>query len=51
MNKKRWLWLPAKAVQNTLLALLIATCSIFFTSGDSHYVPEFAPFYALERAG
>jgi len=51
MNKKRWLWLPAKAVQNTLLALLIATCSILFTSGDSHYVPEFAPFYALERAG
>src|SRR5579885_694848 len=51
MNKKRWLWLPARAVQNTLLAAAIATLSIYMSSADKLYIPEFTPFYTLERNG
>ena len=51
MRRKRWLWLPARAVQNTLLAALIATLSILLSSPDRHYYPAFTPFYAVERAG
>jgi len=51
MRKSRWLWLPARAVQNVLLAAAIATLSILCTSSDTRYIPELSPFYTLERTG
>jgi adenylate cyclase len=51
MKKTRWLWLPARAVQNVLLAAVIASLSIICTSDDTHPIPQLAPFYLMERTG
>lgn len=51
MKQARWLWLPARAVQNVLLAIVIATLSVYLTNPDEHYHPAFAPFYSMERMG
>src|SRR5947209_14793626 len=51
MKGRRWLWLPARAVQNVLLAAVIATLSIFLSSQEFGYHPFLTPFYSLERIG
>lgn len=50
MKGRRWLWLPARAVQNFLLAAVIATLSILL-SPNFGYHPFLTPFYSLERIG
>jgi adenylate cyclase len=50
MKGRRWLWLPARAVQNFLLAAIIATLSMLLSS-DFGYHPFLTPFYSLERIG
>ncbi len=51
MKGKRWLRLPARAVQNFLLAAVVATLSILLSSSDFGYHPFLTPFYSLERIG
>ena len=51
MKGRRWLWLPARAVQNFILAAVIATLSILLSSSDFGYHPFLTPFYSLERIG
>lgn len=45
------LHLPSRAVQNFLLAGVVATLSVVLSSPEIYYQPAFTPFYAMERAG
>jgi adenylate cyclase len=43
--------LPSRAVQNFLLAGVVASLSVVLSSPDLWYHPALTPFYAMERAG
>lgn len=51
MKRRRWLWLPSKAVQNVLLSALVATVAVYLSSNIRFYNPILTPLYSVERAG